>query len=163
MLVLRRAAENDWDAIWDILQPVIRAGDSYALPRQMTKEQALAYWLSSHHDVFVAEDNGSVFGTYFLRANYQGSGSHVANCGYVTSVEATGRGIASAMCSHSLEQAKLAGFRSMQFNFVIGTNMRAIRLWQRFGFRIIARLPEAFLHPTLGYVDAFVMHRSLLE
>ncbi len=161
MLVIRPATGVDSDAIWNILGPVIRAGETYCLPRDMTRAEALAYWLSSEHEVFVAEEGSSILGTYFLRANQRGAGSHVANCGYITATESYGRGIASAMCTHSLEYAKTRGFRSMQFNFVVSTNERAIRLWERLGFTIVGRLPEAFRHPVTGYVDAFVMHRFL--
>ena len=111
--------------------------------------------------MFVAEDAGTVVGTYYLRANNRGGGAHVANCGYVVAPEAFGRGVAQAMCSHSLEEAKSRGFTAMQFNFVIASNERAVRLWQRMGFAIAGHLPEAFQHPRLGLVDAYVMVRHL--
>ena len=127
----------------------------------MGRDEALAFWFAKGHEVFVAEDEGIVVGTYFLRANQSGGGSHVANCGYVTAVEATGRGVARAICAHSLEYAKKLGFRAMQFNFVVSSNERAVRLWKSFGFEVVGRLPGAFLHPTLGYTDAYVMFREL--
>jgi ribosomal protein S18 acetylase RimI-like enzyme len=79
----------------------------------------------------------------------------------MTARGAEGRGIARAMCAHSLEYAKIRGYRAMQFNFVVSTNERAVRLWQDFGFQIAERLPQAFNHPRLGYVDALVMFRTL--
>jgi RimJ/RimL family protein N-acetyltransferase len=127
----------------------------------MNRDEALAYWCAAGHDVFVAEEGGDMVGTYYLRANQGGGGSHVANCGYMTAVPASGRGVARAMCAHSLTYAKGRGFRAMQFNFVVSTNERAVRLWQSFGFEIVGRLPEAFLHPAAGYVDAYVMYRTL--
>jgi L-amino acid N-acyltransferase YncA len=161
MLTIREARPADSEAIWAVLEPVIRAGDTYALPDSMPRESALAFWFSSHHEVFVAEDDAKILGTYFLRPNQQGGASHVANCGYVTAASATGRGVGRAMCAHSLERAKSRGFRAMQFNFVVSTNERAVRLWQSFGFRIVGRLPQAFLHPLAGYIDAYVMYRDL--
>jgi L-amino acid N-acyltransferase YncA len=161
MLNIRPAQSGDLEAIWSILEPVIRAGDTYTLPRNLSKEAALSYWLSDEHEVFVAEDGGMVLGTYYLRANQRGGGSHVANCGYMTASTATGRGVASAMCAHSLERARGQNFRAMQFNFVVSTNQRAVRLWQRHGFQIVGHLPKAFLHPDLGYTDAYVMFREL--
>ena len=161
MLAIREARAADADAIWAILEPVIRAGETYPLPRDMTREEALAYWFSAGHEVFVAKDDGRVVGTYYLRANQKGGGSHVANCGYMTAPSATGRGVASAMCEHSLEHAKRSGFRAMQFNFVLSNNERAVRLWQRFGFQIVGTLPGVFLHPTAGHVNAYVMYRML--
>jgi L-amino acid N-acyltransferase YncA len=152
----------DGDFIWSILEPTIRAGETYPLPMDMPRIDAMAYWFASPHEVFVAEEDGQVLGTYFLQPNQQGGGSHVANCGYITAPWATGRGVARAMCAHSLEHARARGFRAMQFNFVVSTNQRAVALWQTFGFEIVGRLPGAFRHPTLGFVDAFVMYRSLL-
>jgi ribosomal protein S18 acetylase RimI-like enzyme len=160
-LHIRAAAASDADAIWGILEPTIRAGETYTLPRDMTRQEALAYWFSPGHEVFVAEENTAVLGTYFLHANQRGGGDHVANCGYITAPHAAGRGIARAMCKHSLEHAAVRGFRAMQFNFVVSSNERAVKLWQSLGFEIVGRLPEAFLHPTLGYVDALVMFRRL--
>lgn len=161
VLQVRGAIPEDRDAIWNILQPVIRAGETYTLPREMSRDAALAFWFSGGHDVFVAEEGPAIVGTYFLRANQAGGGSHVANCGYITAPDATGKGVARAMCAHSLEHARKCGFRAMQFNFVVSTNERAVRLWQSFGFEIVGTLPQAFLHPSRGYVDAYVMYRIL--
>ena len=160
MLIRPAAADDDKD-IWRMLEPVIRAGETYALPRDMNEVDALAYWRAPGHQVFVAIDDGAVVGTYYLRANQRGGGAHVANCAYVTAPWSQGRGVARAMCAHSLEHAKHAGFRAMQFNFVVGANARAVRLWQSFGFEIVGTLPGAFEHPQLGPVDAYVMVRQL--
>ena len=159
---IRAARPNDASAIWAILEPVFRAGETYALPQNISRDSALDYWFAAPHEVFVAEEHNALLGTYFLQPNHQGGGAHVANCGYITAPHATGRGVARAMCSHSLEYARAQGFRAMQFNFVVSTNERAIALWQSFAFEIVGCLPQAFLHPKRGYVDAFVMYRSLL-
>ena len=158
---IRKATAADYDAVWAILEPVIRGGETYALPREMQREDALRYWFAPEAEVFLAEIDGEVAGTYKLVPNQRGGGSHVANCGYVTAGNRTGAGVASAMCEHSLRYAKTRGYRAMQFNFVVSTNERAVRLWERFGFRIVGRLPEAFLHPEHGYVDALVMYTTL--
>jgi ribosomal protein S18 acetylase RimI-like enzyme len=160
-MLIRVADKGDADAIWAIMEPIVRAGETYTLPRDMDKQSALAYWLSTEHEIFVAQDQDEIVGTYFLQANQKGGGGHIANCGYMTAVSATGRGVARAMCAHSLDRARERGFRSMQYNFVISSNERAVRLWQSFGFEIVGRLPGAFLHPTLGYVDAYIMFRDL--
>jgi ribosomal protein S18 acetylase RimI-like enzyme len=118
-------------------------------------------WSSPGHEVFVLEEGGEILGTYYLRANQKGGGAHVANGGYMTAPWASGRGVARAMCQHSLEHAKARGFRAMQFNFVVSSNERAVRLWLSMGFEIVGRLPGAFLHTTLGAVDALVMYRRL--
>jgi GNAT superfamily N-acetyltransferase len=158
---IRPAEPRDDEAIWSIIGPIIRAGETYALPPALSRTDALAYWRAPGNAVFVADEDGRVLGTYYLRANQRGGGSHVANCGYMTALDATGKGVARAMCAHSLDHARTRGFLAMQYNFVVSTNERAIRLWQSFGFDIVGRLPEAFQHPRLGLVDALVMHRKL--
>ena len=160
-LTIRPATGADDDAIWAILEPTFRAGETYPIPRDIGRADALAYWQTPGHTVFVAEDAGQVVGTYYLRANNRGGGAHVGNCGYMVAPAAMGRGVARAMCEHSLGQARKRGFRAMQFNFVITSNERAVRLWQACGFTIAGRLPAAFAHPRLGLVDALVMMRAL--
>ncbi len=160
-LVIRIARNTDDEAIWSILEPIIRAGDTYALPSNMSRAQALSYWLSANHEVFVAAEGNEIVGTYYLRANQEGAAAHVANCGYMTATWASGRGIARSMCIDSLKRAKERGFRAMQFNFVVSSNDHAVKLWQSCGFQIVGQLPEAFLHPREGYVDAYVMYRKL--
>jgi ribosomal protein S18 acetylase RimI-like enzyme len=160
---IRHALPADRPAIWRMLQPVFAAGETYTVPRDLTQTEALDYWFQDGHTVFVAEDASSVVGTYFLQANQKGGGSHVANCGYITAAHSTGKGVARAMCLDSVERARAAGFRAMQFNFVVSTNDRAVRLWQSLGFAIVGALPGAFLHPSRGYVDAFVMFRNIDE
>jgi ribosomal protein S18 acetylase RimI-like enzyme len=65
------------------------------------------------------------------------------------------------MCLHSLTHARSGGYRAMQFNFVVATNDRAVRLWQALGFQIVGRLEGAFQHPIEGFVDALVMYQKL--
>jgi ribosomal protein S18 acetylase RimI-like enzyme len=160
-MLIRPGTEADADAIWGILEPVLRAGETYALPRNWTRTEALAYWNGADHTVFVAEEAGKVLGTYYLHPNQMGGGAHIANCGYVTHARAVRRGVGRAMCVHSLQFAAREGFKAMQFNFVVSTNEHAVALWKRLGFEVVGRLPGAYAHPTLGFVDALVMYRIL--
>jgi ribosomal protein S18 acetylase RimI-like enzyme len=160
--VIRTANRADDDALWKILEPTLRAGETYPQPRDISREAALDYWWRPEHAVFVAEaDDGGLSGTYYLKANSGGPAGHVANCGYMTLPAAAGRGIGRALCLHSLGEARRRGFRAMQFNLVISTNDRAIHLWTSCGFQTVGRLPGAFQHPALGFVDALVMFQTL--
>jgi ribosomal protein S18 acetylase RimI-like enzyme len=161
MLTIRAATDGDRAAIGAIIGPVIRADETYALARDMSADDALAYWLGPDRETFVAEEAGVIVGTYYLRANQAGGVDHVCNCGYMTAAAATDRGVARRMCADSQERARAAGYRAMQFNFVVATNERAVRLWQDMGFVVLARLRDAFRHPRHGLVDALVMHRML--
>ena len=159
---IRPASASDSDAIWVILEPMIRASDTYPLPSDMSREEALSYWSTPGHQVFVAEEEGQIRGTYFLKANQYGGGSHVANAAFMVALDARGRGIGRAMGEHCLSEARRLGFRAMQFNFVVSTNESAVRLWKQLGFKIVGNLPGAFRHPEKGYVDVYVMYQSLL-
>ena len=156
-MLIRPATSDDAPAIWSIVGPTIRAGETYALPRDMSEADALSYWMGSDRQTFVAVADGRIVGTYYLRPNQAGGGDHVANCGYITDPAVAGQGVARRMAEHSIELARSRRFRAMQFNFVVSTNERAVRLWQSLGFEIVERLPLAFRHPSLGYVDALVI------
>ena len=158
---IRKAEPRDAEAIAEIILPTFREGSTYTVDPDISEADARAYWLSPDKETFVAEDAGVIVGTYIMRPNQAGGGRHVCNCGYMTRAGATGRGIARAMCLHSLDHARSRGYRAMQFNFVVATNERAVRLWQSLGFGIVGRLPGAFRHPVHGYVDALVMYQTL--
>ncbi|MEL7043184.1 MAG: N-acetyltransferase [Pseudomonadota bacterium] len=158
---VRQANAADYVAIAKIIIPVFRSGETYTIEPEISEADAIAYWTAPEKTTFVALVDGEVLGTYYIKANQAGGGRHVCNCGYMTSDAATGRGIASAMCEHSLSVAKSLGFKAMQFNFVVSNNLGAIRLWKKFGFETVGRLPAAFHHPSEGYVDALIMYRAL--
>lgn len=158
---IRPATDADRKSVLAIVAPVLRAGETYAIARDLDDAGVLAYWFGHSHEVFVAEDDGAILGTYYLMANQQGGGAHVANCGYMTAAAAQGKGVARAMCLHSLDRARERGFRAMQFNHVVSTNIRAVALWHSLGFQTVGILPGAFNHPIHGYVDSFVMFRTL--
>lgn len=159
---IRRFEEADWPDVLRILKVTLEAGDTYAFAPESTEAEIRKAWVEAPSATYVAvAPDGRVLGTYFIKPNQPGLGAHVCNCGYVVAREAQGRGIASAMCRHSQAEAVSMGFRAMQFNLVVSTNERAIRLWQRLGFSTVGTLPRAFRHLQLGYVDALVMFKDL--
>ena len=183
---IRSATTKDHDAILKIFHEIISAGDTYSLDPRMSREEALAYWFRADTQTYVAElhrqsvgeavgfprtatrsptggmKDQVIVGTYILRPNQSGGGSHVANAAFMVASDAQGCGVGRAMAEHCLNEARRIGFRAMQFNYVISTNTPAIRLWQELGFEIVGTLPGAFRHPEKGYVDVYVMFRSLL-
>ena len=163
MLDIRLATEADRDAIWNIFHAVVAPGDTYAFDPRISREDALAYWFREDTHTYVAAQDRHVVGTYILKANQPGFGSHVANAAFMVAPNARGLGIGREMGEHCLSEARRLGFRAMQFNFVVSTNEGAIRLWKQLGFKIVGSLPGAFRHPQKGYVDVYVMFRSLEE
>lgn len=161
MISIRKAQESDFDAIWQIFHQVAQQGDTYTFDPETIKEQAHSIWMSDNVTTYVACIDGQIVGTYILRPNQPGLGSHVANAGYMVKADGQGKGVGKAMCEHSLEEARRAGFLAMQFNIVVSTNESAVALWKKMGFSIVGTLPKAFRHQKLGLVDAYVMHRFL--
>ena len=158
---IREATREDFDRIWPIFQEIASSGETYAYPRDTTKEQAFRLWMEMPRLTFVVEENDHILGTYYIKTNQAGPGDHVCNCGYMVSSTARGRGLATAMCEHSQAIAQELGYKAMQFNFVASSNEGAVRLWNRLGFVTTGRLPKAFKHPSIGYVDALVMYKWL--
>lgn len=158
---IREATANDFEEIWPIFQEIVSAGDTYAYPQNTSKEQAQRLWMVLPRKTFVAEGAGRILGSYYIKTNQIGPGNHVCNCGYMVSSKARNKGIATSMCEHSQKIAIGLGYKSMQFNFVATSNDGAVRLWNKLGFDTIGRLPKAFNHPTIGFIDALVMYKWL--
>ncbi|SDR76247.1 Ribosomal protein S18 acetylase RimI [Halopseudomonas litoralis] len=158
---VREVTRDDFDCIWPIFHEIVAAGDTYAYPRDTTREQALKLWLDAPRKTFLFEKDGQVLGTYYIKTNQAGPGEHVCNCGYMVASAARGQGLATTMCEHSQEIARELGYKAMQFNFVAASNEGAVRLWNKLGFATVGRLPQAFQHPSRGYVDALVMYKWL--
>lgn len=162
MIEIRPIHASDWNAVWSLLRDTFAAGDTYSFAPDIPEAEARRVWTEIPTATFVATDAGRLVGTYFIKPNQPGLGDHVCNCGYVVDPAAQGRGIAARLCEHSQQWAVAHGFRAMQFNFVVSTNERAVRLWQRLGFEIVGRLPGAFRHQERGFVDALVMFKTLV-
>ena len=164
MISIRRFHETDWPEVSRILQATFEAGDTYAFSPDSTAAEIHKAWVEAPSATYVAvAPDGRVLGTYFIKPNQPGLGAHVCNCGYVVAREAQGQGIASTMCEHSQAEAISMGFRAMQFNLVVITNERAIRLWRKLGFSVVGTLPRSFRHLRLGYVDALIMYKDLAK
>jgi len=161
LLQIRRARKEDREAIWQIFHAVVAGGDTYVFDPNISRREALAYWLGPKTRCYVALSDHGIVGSYILKANQPGLGSHVANAGFMVSPSARGRGIGRAMAEHCLHEARRLGFRAMQFNFVVATNKTALRLWKDLGFTIVGILPGAFRHTRRGFVDVYVMYRRL--
>lgn len=158
---IREATKEDFEGIWPIFRDVVSAGDTYAYARETTRDEAYDIWMVLPRQTYVVAVDGQILGTYYIKTNQAGPGSHVCNCGYMVSAAARGKGLATAMCEHSQEIAVALGYQAMQFNFVASSNEGAVRLWEKLGFETVGRLPKAFNHPCKGYVDALVMYKWL--
>jgi L-amino acid N-acyltransferase YncA len=161
MIAIRKARRQDRAAIWEIFHEVVYEGDTYPFLPDTDQEEALRLWTEVPRATYVAEFDGSIEGTYYIKTNQPGLGSHVCNAGYMVRAEARGMGVGTAMCAHSLDAARRLGYKAMQYNLVAATNVGAVRLWQKMGFEIVGTLPKAFNHAKLGLVDAHVMYRWL--
>ena len=163
MLEIKLARHDGFEQIWSVIHEVLRTGDTYPFVPETTREEAFHLWMEKPQATYVAVLDDDIVGTYYIKANQAGLGSHVCNCGYMVRASARGKGIGRAMCQHSLDEARRLGFKAMQYNLVVSTNSGAVKLWQDLGFDIIGTLPKAFKHREKGFVDAFVMYQWLEE
>ena len=161
MIKIHLSTKKDWEQIWPIVHDVLSRGDTYAYSPETTRDEAFKIWMVSPTATYVAVEDGNIIGTYYIKSNQPGCGSHVCNAGYMVSSKTRGKGIGRAMCAHSLKEAVKLGFKAMQFNLVVSTNVNAIELWKDMGFEIIGTLPKAFNHKEKGLVDAHVMYQLL--
>ncbi len=157
----READNTDFDQFWPIFQQIARAGETYPYDPDISAEEARSCWLDKPRKTFVVAEGGVILGSYYIKTNHHGPGNHVCNCGYMVSLAARGKGLGTAMCEHSQNVARKLGYKAMQFNFVASSNEVAVNLWLKSGFEIAGRLPKAFEHPGLSYVDALVMYKWL--
>jgi L-amino acid N-acyltransferase YncA len=162
-ITIKEYEERDWPAVWAVLEPVFRAGETYPYPTDISEDEARKAWVEIPQQTYVAMEGDRVVGTYYIKPNQPGQGAHVCNCGYVTATDQRGRGIGTGMCGHSIEEGRKLGFKAMQYNLVVSTNEDALHIWQKMGFKVTGRLPKAFNHPRVGLVDAVVMYLWLGE
>ena len=158
---IRIATRSDSESIWEIIRAVIRKGDTYVFDPNTSKSKMLNYWFDPDKRTHVAIYDGEITGTFILSSNQPDLGSHIANASYMVSPKYEGLGIGKSMAKYSIEEARQLGYDAMQFNIVVKTNIRAIALWKKLGFKIIGEIPDAFNDPTLGLTNAFIMYQKL--
>ena len=164
MTKIRLFNRKDWPAVWRIIEPVFRAGETYPFSPEIPEEEACSVWIEHPSATYVATDEaGNIVGTYYIKPNQSSLGAHVCNCGYIVGENARGKGVATEMCEHSQQEAVSQGFRAMQYNLVVSTNEKAFQLWKKLGFDLVGTLPGAFRHKQYGYVDAYVMYKQLVR
>lgn len=163
-MLVRDATDADWPGIWAIVEPVIRAGDTFTWDPATVEATARSIWMKgppSRTFVAVDDDDGTITGTAETHPNQGGPGSHIVNGGYMVHPDHRGRGVGRALGEHVIAAAAADGYRGMQYNAVAATNTASIELWQRLGFRILTTIPDGFRHPTEGFVGLHVMFRAL--
>ena len=161
MAIIREALEEDFEQIWEIFHQIVSVGETYAIQRNADRKEAHQIWLEEPQKTFVCVENKNILGTYYLKQNFGGGGGHVCNCGYMVALDKESRGLGTKMCLHSQIIAKEIGYKAMQFNHVLVSNKRAVSLWNKLGYDTIGRIPKAFNHPKIGYVDALIMYKWL--
>ncbi|MDH6132090.1 L-amino acid N-acyltransferase YncA [Kitasatospora sp. MAA4] len=162
-MLIREATAADWPAIWPFFHQIVAAGETFTYPTDLTEEQGRDWWLLSapSRSVVAVDESGTVLGTAKMNANHLGNGSHIAGASYMVDPAHAGRGVGRALCTYSLEWARAAGFRAMQFNAVVETNVHAVQLYHSLGFEILGTLPEGFRHPQKGLVGLHIMYCPL--
>jgi GNAT superfamily N-acetyltransferase len=159
---IREATSQDWAAIFPFFSAIVQAGESYAYPEDLSFEQARAYWMADPPGrTVVAVQDDVVMGTATMGPNRPGRGAHVATASFMVDPDHSGQGVGRALGAHVIAWARQAGYRAMQFNAVVETNVTAVRLWEALGFEILTTVPGAFHHPVHGYVGLHIMYQRL--
>jgi len=162
-LNIRKAKENDIDQVWEIFSKVIKTGDTCVFNPNTPKSELKKHWFANYMETYVIEENEQILGTYIIKPNQIDLGNHIANCGYMVSPYAQGKGIGKKLCEHSLKIANENNYEGIQFNIVVSSNKVAVELWKKYGFKIIGTTPKGFKHSELGLIDTYIMYKDLKE
>jgi len=157
-MIIRQYNDQDISSLERLAKQVVDDGTVFPFEDE---QGVLDYWLSPGARTFVVDWQNQVVGTFVIKPNLPDRCSHIANAGYMVDEARRGQGIGRTMSVRSLEIARELGFRAMQFNIVVATNLSAIRLWEELGFVRIGQIPKAFRHPSKGLVAVWIMHREL--
>ncbi|MFE6969922.1 GNAT family N-acetyltransferase [Isoptericola sp. NPDC057653] len=162
-LTIRPTTDDDWPALWPIVDGVVRAGESYAYPSDLTSDQGRALWLERAPGATVVAEgaDGALLGTAKMGPNRPGRGDHVGTASFMVSPAARGRGVGRALGEHVVAWHREQGYRGIQFNAVVETNEAAVRLWRSLGFEVVGTVPGAFRSAAHGYVGLHVMYLPL--
>ncbi|MCH6200985.1 GNAT family N-acetyltransferase [Aquiflexum sp. LQ15W] len=160
-LNFRLAKPTDHKALWEIIRPIIHKGGTYVFSPDSSEQEMMGYWMGPDKSTYVAEMDGKIVGTFYLKPNQPGLGNHVCNAGFMVDEKESGKGIGRQMGLFALDEAKKSGYLAMQFNYVISTNQSAVKLWQSLDFDIIGEIPAAYRHPEKGLVGVYVMYRRV--
>jgi GNAT superfamily N-acetyltransferase len=160
-LTFRLANELDGSSLWELIKPIIRKGGTYVFLPNSSRDKMMNYWLNSDKKTYIAELEGEIVGTFYIKNNQPDLGDHICNAGFMVTQNQEGKGIGKEMGKFALSEAKRLGYQAMQFNFVLESNVHAVKLWKSLGFEILGKIPEAYRHPELGLVSALILYQRL--
>ncbi|MEU3554641.1 GNAT family N-acetyltransferase [Streptomyces fragilis] len=162
---IREATGDDWAGIWPFFRRIVAAGETYPYPPALGEQEARGWWVLPAPDrtVVAVADDGRIVGSAKMNCNASraGNAAHMASASFMVDPDHHGRGVGRALCAYVIAWARGSGFRAIQFNAVVETNTRAVRLYESLGFRVVGTVPEAFRHPVHGLVGVHVMHLPL--
>jgi GNAT superfamily N-acetyltransferase len=160
-VLIRPADDADWTEIWPFFAEIVAAGETYAYPEDLTVDSARWLWMEQPPGkTVVAVDGEIVVGSAKMGPNRPSRGAHIATASFMVDPAHQGRGIGRALGRYAVDWARASGYRGMQFNAVVETNVAAVALWRALGFDILTTVPEAFDHRTQGLVGLHVMYQK---
>lgn len=160
-LTIKEVSEDHFDEIWPIFQEVVKDADSYPYSPDITKEEAKKLWFSSAAHVYIAYLDSKPVATRYIVPNKPGLSSHIANTGVMIDKKYRGQGLGKSMMEFAIKKAKELGFKAIQVNLVVSTNIASIKICQKYGFKIIGIIPKAFHYKREKYIDAYIMFLDL--
>lgn len=163
VMLIRDVTPDDWPAIWPFLRGIVARGDTFTYPRDLDEATARDMWMlqAPSRTVVAVREDGTVLGTAKMNRNHMGGSAHISSASFMVAPEHSGHGVGRALGEEVLRWARAEGYRGMQFNAVVASNVRAVGLYESLGFEVIGTIPEGFLHPDEGYVGLHIMYRGL--
>ncbi len=143
--------------LYELFKEIIKEGNSYSQMLPYSFEEFLDYFFPKDSLVLICKKDKKIIAGFYLKPNFTGKSSHIANCGYIVNRDFRGQKIGFHLGKCSIDIAKQLGYRSMIFNLVFKENISAIKLWEKLDFKIIGTIPEAVKMENGEYQDAHIM------
>ena len=159
-IIIRKYSDNDLGAMTKIWNHIVKEGQYFPQENGLSIKEAAAFFTEQTF-TGVAEEDGAIVGLYILHPNNIGRCSHLANASYAVNADQRGKRIGEKLVVHSLELAKAAGFRIMQFNAVVANNKGAIRLYKKLGFKELGTIPGGFKMDDDTFMDIIPFYLEL--
>lgn len=158
---VRAYAPCDIAAMREIWNEVVRVGVAFPQLEELTRADAAEFFAAQSHCGVALDPEGNCIGLYILHPNNVGRCGHICNASYAVSSHARGCGAGEALVRDCIAQAKVLGFRILQFNAVVRSNVPARRLYEKIGFQALSIIPGGFLMPDGHYEDIVPYYLAL--
>ena len=159
-MTVRGYDENDIPQMAEIWNEVVEQGEAFPQTETLSDEEARDFFATQSY-CGVCEENGRLVGLYILHPNNVGRCGHIANASYAVKSTCRGKGAGKVIVEHCLFIAKQKGFKVLQFNAVVASNVKAIKLYEALGFVRLGTVPQGFENKEGVFEDIILFYHTL--